>query len=263
MNILDQILADKRREIDQRKQSVPLRKMERRALASPSPPDFLAALRSKPIGLIAEVKRRSPSAGLIRTPFDPAEIATEYERGGAQAVSVLMDAPYFGGGEGDFEAVRRVVDLPLLYKEFVVDLWQVFHARAMGASAVLLIVAALEDGDLRELSRCAESLGLVPLVEVHDASELSRASDLGARCIGINNRDLKTFHTTLETTEELSGLAPAGCCLVSESGIGSAEDVERVRRAGAHAVLVGESLLRRPRLAEAIQDLMGRAWASG
>lgn len=262
MNILDRIMADKRREIALRKSEVPLRELERRIESCPKPPDFVAALRSRSIGLIAEVKRRSPSAGLIRSPFDPAAIASAYAAGGAQAVSVLMDGPYFGGGEADFNAVRRAVELPLLYKEFVLDRWQVLHARAIGASAVLLIAAALPQRQLAALHREIESVGLTPLVEVHDAREMKRACALGARCIGINNRNLKTFETTLDTTFELAALAPRDSVLVSESGIRTARDVGRVRAAGAHAVLVGESLLKKRDLARGVRALMEKAWAA-
>lgn len=261
MNILDRIMADKRREIDLRKNEVSIRELAQRIATASAPPDFLDALRARPIGLIAEVKRRSPSAGLIRKPFDPAKIASAYTSGGAQALSVLMDGPYFGGGEADFAAVRRAVDLPLLYKEFVLDPWQVLHARAIGASAVLLIVAALPAKTLAALHREIERVGLTPLVEVHDAREMKRACDLGARCIGINNRNLKTFETAIDTTFELAALAPRECLLVSESGIRTARDVEQMRRAGARAVLVGESLLRKRDLARAVKLLMGKSWA--
>lgn len=262
MNILERILADKRREIAARKSVEPLAAIERRAADSPRPPDFVAALASKPVGLIAEVKRRSPSAGTIREPFDPESIASAYEQGGAQAISVLMDSAYFGGGESDFMAVRSAVNLPLLYKEFVVDDWQVYHARAIGASAVLLIAAALAEPELKRLHDLAIGVGLTPLVEVHDRAEMDIAAGIGARCIGINNRDLRTFRTTLETTELLAPRAPRDCLLVSESGIHASADVARVRAAGARAVLVGESLLRQADLVLAVRALMEPAWAS-
>jgi indole-3-glycerol phosphate synthase len=262
MNLLEKILARKRREIAARRRAIPPREMERRAAHAPDPPDFVAALRARPVGLIAEIKRRSPSAGVIREPLDPAAIARAYARGGAQAISVLLDAPFFGGSEEDFFIVKSSVSLPLLYKEFVVDSWQVAHARAIGASAVLLIVSALSPRMLGRLHAEIERVGLTPLIEVHDADEMRRAADLGARCIGINNRDLKTFETTLETTQRLAALAPRACCLISESGIRTADDVARVREAGAHAVLVGESLLRQRHLASAVRRLMGQAWAT-
>lgn len=262
MNLLKRIVEDKRREIERRRADWPLRELQETAMQSPSPPDFIASLRTKPIGLIAEVKRRSPSAGLIRRKFDPAEIAKAYADGGAQAISVLVDAPYFGGGDDDVRAVRGSVDLPILYKEFVIDPWQIWHARALGASAVLLIVAALEEPLLKELHAVAVQAGLTPLVEVHTPKEFEAALSLGARCIGVNNRNLKTFETTLETSLRLARLAPPGVLLVSESGIGSRRDVLRLREAGFHAVLVGESLLRKRDLVKAVGALMREAWSA-
>jgi indole-3-glycerol phosphate synthase len=262
MNYLSRILADKRREIAARIRQQPLADVQRRAARAARAPSFLKTLTARPMGLIAEVKRRSPSAGIIRDPFHPARIAEAYEAAGAGAISVLMDRPYFGGGEEDFVAVREAVKLPLLYKEFVVDPWQVYHARALGASALLLIVAALPREQLASLLALAGTLGLEPLVEVHDARELGVAVAVGARCIGVNNRNLKTFVTTLDTTYRLARKVPAGTVLVSESGIGSAEDVVLVKRAGARAVLVGEHLLRQRNLRRAVRNLMGRAWAS-
>jgi indole-3-glycerol phosphate synthase len=244
MNILEQICADKRVEIEARKQMRSLHELRTQTEAAETRPDFVAALRSKPMGLIAEVKRKSPSAGLIREPFDPAAIARGYEANGASAVSCLMDGKYFGGGDDDFNAVRNAIGLPMLYKEFVVDPWQIAHAKTMGASAVLLIVGALADAELVFFINEIRALQLQPLVEVHDRDEMLRAIDAGSDCIGINNRNLKTFVTTLDTTFELAAMAPAGCTLVSESGIKTPEDVVALKQAGAHAVLVGESLLR-------------------
>ena len=244
MNILEQIVADKRIEIAARKKSQPLEELQAQFSAITPHPDFVAALRETPMGLIAEVKRRSPSAGVIRDPFDPPTIAREYEAAGASAISCLMDEKYFGGGAADFSAVRNAVSLPMLYKEFVVDPWQIVHAKTMGASAVLLIVGALKDEEIASYIRAIRALELCPLVEVHDREEMQRAIDAGADCIGINNRNLKTFVTTLDTTFELVTMAPAGCTLVSESGIKAPEDVAQLKAAGAHAVLVGESLLR-------------------
>ncbi|MBN2163009.1 MAG: indole-3-glycerol phosphate synthase TrpC [Pontiellaceae bacterium] len=243
-NILEQIIADKRIEIEQRKLECSFRTLEARCAEAPVRPDFVQSLRSVPMGLIAEVKRRSPSAGMIRDPFDPAEIARSYQVNGASAISCLMDEKYFGGGAGDFAEVREAVELPMLYKEFVVDSWQILHAKATGASAVLLIVGALTDEELTAFIGEIGHVGLQPLVEVHDAEEMRRAIDCGADIIGINNRNLKTFETRLETTFALASMAPASCTLVSESGIRTAGDVVRLQDAGAHAILVGESLLR-------------------
>jgi indole-3-glycerol phosphate synthase len=262
MNILEQIIADKRIEIAAAREKVSLASMREQALAQSTPPDFRAALSARPVGLIAEVKRRSPSAGMIRDPFDPAEIARAYEQGGAQALSVLMDGKYFGGGADDFRAVRAAVCLPLLYKEFVVDAWQVWHARALGASAVLLIVAALSPEELRALMDVIDEAGLQALVEVHDEDEARVAVEVGATIIGINNRNLKNFVTTLETTGQVARNLPPDAFVISESGIRNAEDVRHVQALGARAVLVGEHLLRKDDLARAVGELMEPAWMS-
>ncbi len=246
MNILEQICADKRVELAARKKEVSLAGLQAQIETVMARPGFVDALRATPMGLIAEVKRKSPSAGIIREPFDPAGIAKEYEANGASAISCLMDHKYFGGGAEDFAEVRGAVGLPMLYKEFVVDPWQIVHAKIMGASAVLLIVGALSDEELGSFIKEIRAVGLQPLVEVHDREEMQRAIDAGSDCIGINNRNLKTFVTTLETTFELAAMAPAGCTLVSESGIKTPEDVLALKQAGAHALLVGESLLREP-----------------
>ncbi len=262
MNHLSNILADKAREIAARKQEVPLRTLQAAARKTPRPRSLVRALRARPVGLIAEVKRRSPSAGVIRSPFDPAAIARAYEAGGAQALSVLMDEKYFGGGAADFAAVRAAVKLPLLYKEFVLDPWQVWQARCLGASAVLLIVAALDPRRLKRLMKLVRDLDMEPLVEVHDAREWEVAVAAGARCLGVNNRDLRTFKTDLQTTVDLAARSPRGVLLISESGIRTAAHVVRVQQAGARGVLVGEHLLRQRGLTQAVRKLMGRAWVS-
>ena len=258
MNILEQIIAAKRIELETRKKMLSLADLQAQLPKTKEPPAFVPALRCVPMGLIAEIKRKSPSAGLIREPFDPAAIARSYQDHGAHAISCLMDHKYFGGGEEDFRQVRNAVILPMLYKEFVVDTWQVYHAKAVGASAVLLIVGALSDHDLASLIQQILEVGLQPLVEVHDRDEMQRAIDAGADCIGINNRNLKTFVTTLDTTLELAAMAPSECTLISESGIKTAADVMRVKQAGAHAILVGESLLRQHDPGKAARALMGR-----
>jgi len=269
MNILDEIIANKRREIEtpgyfrvlenvvENLPHVGKSCTECDGQPARQPvPDFIAALKAAPIGLIAEVKRKSPSVGCIREPFDPAAIACMYEKAGAQAVSCLMDATYFGGGEKQWNEVRAATSLPMLYKEFVIDPRQIFHAEALGASAVLLIVAALSDIELKKYIRLTEASGMTPLVEVHTADEMKRAAAAGASCIGINNRNLKTFETKLETTLELLNLAPEECMLISESGIRTAADIKRLQEAGVSAVLVGESLLRQADLAAAVRLLM-------
>ncbi len=259
MSKLAEIVAHKRREVAARIAELPTDDLAAQARAVSPPPDFRGALAAAPMGLIAEVKRRSPSRGDIRPGLDPAQIARAYEAAGAQAISVLMDAHYFGGGAPDFCAARAATRLPLLYKEFIVDPWQVWHARRLGAAAALLIVAALPPADLTALyALCAEA-GLAVLMETHTRDDMARAAALGATIIGINNRDLGTFKVDLATTEALAPLAPPGALLVSESGIHSAADVARVRAAGARAVLVGESLLSRPDVGQAIRDLMAGA----
>jgi indole-3-glycerol phosphate synthase len=260
MNWLEEILANKRAEVAAQKGRRSAATLRAESDGRPAPPAFAAALRSAPMGLIAEVKRRSPSAGTIREPFDPPAIAAAYEAAGAQALSVLVDARYFGGGEEAFRSVRAAVKLPLLYKEFVVDAWQVWHAAALGASAVLLIAAALPRRDLEALLAACDAAGLEALLEVHDEDEADLAAALGARCIGVNNRDLRTFTTSLETTFRVRPRIPASALLVSESGIRSAEDVRRLREGGAGAVLVGEHLLRRQNLGAAVAELMREVW---
>ncbi len=256
MNILERILADKRREIDRCRVSHPVDALRERAMARPAPPVFSCGPDSPSMALIAEVKRKSPSAGAIREPFDPPAIARAYESAGARAVSVLMDAPYFGGGEGDFRAVREAVALPMLYKEFVVDPWQIWHARDLGASLVLLIAAALPPAELQALMSLAGEAGLDVLFEVHDAEELAVARGLGATLIGINNRNLKTFVTRLETTLELMDAVPAGARVISESGIRGHADLVRLGAAGVAGVLVGEHLLRQPDVEAAARGLL-------
>lgn len=269
MNILDEIIAHKRTEIEQPGYFQTLEKVVENlphvgnscggcdgSPARTPRPDFIEALTSVQMGLIAEVKRQSPSAGPIRVPFEPAEIAKAYEAAGAQAVSCLMDKKYFGGGEDPWSEVRTATNLPMLYKEFVVDPRQIFHADALNASAVLLIVAALTDEELGSFISLIEVSGMTALVEVHTEEEMKRAVAANARCIGINNRNLKTFETKIETTLKLRGLAPAGCTLISESGIRTADDIKILQDAGIAAVLVGESLLRQPDLQQAVKDLM-------
>jgi indole-3-glycerol phosphate synthase len=269
MNILDEIIENKRIEIEQPGYFQTLETVVE-ALphaggscdgcdgkpARGETPDFITALQSAPVGLIAEVKRQSPSAGPIRVPFEPAEIVKAYEAAGAQAVSCLMDSKYFGGGEGQWNEVRAATKLPMLYKEFVIDPRQVFHAEALGASAVLLIVAVLSDEELCSFIQLVEASGMTPLVEVHTEEEMKRAVAANAKCIGINNRNLKTFETKIETTLQLMKLAPAECTLISESGIRTDEDIRTLKEAGIAAVLVGESLLRQPDIEQAVKTLM-------
>lgn len=261
MNWLQKILENKRFEIAQRKQSLSLGAMRMKAEGGPRVPPFEQALRAVPVGLIAEVKRRSPSAGVIRDQFDPVDIVAAYEAAGANAISVLMDEKYFGGGEKDLRAIRKATHLPLLYKEFVIDEWQIWHARFLGASALLLIVAALDDARLAKFLAVCREARIEALVEAHDEDEAMRAVAAGAKIVGVNNRDLKSFKTTLEVTERVARHVPRSVLLVSESGIKTPDDVLRVRHAGAGAVLVGESLLRQQDLTAAVRFLMSSVWA--
>jgi indole-3-glycerol phosphate synthase len=232
---------------------------EATARAAPRPRAFGDALTvdANTVSVIAEVKRRSPGAGDIRPELDAAELARAYADAGASAVSVLTDGVYFGGSLEDLAAVREAVTLPVLRKDFTLDPVQVYEARSAGADAVLLIVRILDDETLRELLDLAGELGLAALVEVHDAPELDRALEAGARLLGINNRDLVTFRSDLAVTEDLAAAVPDEATVVSESGIRSPEDVARVGRAGADAVLVGEAILVVPRPGERVKDLTG------
>lgn len=242
--VLQRIVETKRREVAALRPRAP----ELRRAAESAPPvrsSFEAALRAGPaVRLIAEVKRRSPSAGDIRGSVSVKEQAASYERGGAAAVSVLTDADYFGGSLADLEAVGGAVGLPLLRKDFTIDPVQVWEARVAGAAAVLLIVRILEDGLLGELHGMAQSLGLSVLVETHTPAEVERALRAGARIVGVNNRDLDVFTTDLSVTERLAAEVPGDRVLVGESGIRTRADVERLAEAGVDAVLVGEALMR-------------------
>ncbi len=257
MDILEKILSDKFIEIAEKKARIDIAELKKYAAEITPAARLSSAVKSARIGLIAEVKRRSPSAGTIRTPFDPSAIARAYESAGAQAVSVLVDEKYFGGGEDIFREVCRATRLPMLYKEFVVDEWQIWHAAALGASAVLLIAAALEKHRLEILIDTAGAAGLEVLFEVHNRSEMEIGIELGCPVIGINNRDLKTFSVSLDTTLELKNLAPADSLIISESGIKSKSDVRMLMQAGIDGILVGQQLLERGKdPAREIRDLM-------
>ena len=264
-HILEEIVWAKDRELAVARERVPLEKLKQQVAELPAPRDFLAALRAscrKP-AVIAEVKKASPSKGVIREDFDPESIARGYAAGGASCLSVLTDKPFFQGGFEVLVAVRQAVELPLLCKEFILSPYQLYQARAAGADAALLIAAILTDVDMAYLLKVARSLGLAVLVEVHDAAELERVLALdGVQLIGINNRDLATFHTDLATTELLMAqygdqVRAKGALLVSESGLFSRDDLDRVQSAGADAVLVGESLMRQPDVTAALEALIG------
>jgi indole-3-glycerol phosphate synthase len=243
--ILDQIVADKRREVAARRESVPLAELERRLPAAPAVRDFRAALERGPgLGIIAEVKKASPSAGVLCADFDPVAIARAYERGGADAISVLTDEPHFQGRLEYLSAVRGAVRPPVLRKDFIIDRYQVVEARAVGADAVLLIAEVLGERELPALLAAVHALGMEALVELYDRENLPRVLASGARLVGVNNRDLRTFVTRLEHTLELAADVPADCCLVSESGIRTRDDMVRLQAAGVKAVLIGETLMR-------------------
>ena len=259
-DVLVRILADKAREVADRSQAVPLAEMERRAAAAPELRDFTAALCDKVAdgrtGLIAEIKRASPSGGLIRDPFDPPALAEAYANAGAACLSILTDAPYFQGSTEHLKAARHACPLPVLRKDFMIAPYQVFEARAMGADCILLIMAALTDDQAQELEKIARSLDMAVLAEVHDQRELDRALGLETRLIGINNRNLRTLKTDLATTEELAPLVPADRIPVAESGIRTAEDVRRMAAVGARCILVGEHLMRQPDVEAAARELV-------
>jgi indole-3-glycerol phosphate synthase len=259
MNKLDEICATKREEIAARRTVATIDDLDRLARDQSAPRGFRAGLEAKAadgFALIAEIKKASPSKGLIRADFRPAEHALAYEHGGAACLSVLTDAPYFQGHEDYLADARRACSLPVLRKDFMVDPWQVAEARAIGADAILVIVAALDDGAMREIEAAALERGMDVLVEVHDEVELERSARLRSRLIGINNRDLKTFRTDLATTERLASLVPPGTLLVGESGIATNADCQRLARAGVRCFLVGESLMRQDDIEVATRALL-------
>ncbi|HEX6210531.1 MAG TPA: indole-3-glycerol phosphate synthase TrpC [Methylomirabilota bacterium] len=256
-NILERIVADKRDEVAARKRATPRTELERRCERLAPPRDFAAALRpaGAPVGLIAEVKKASPSRGVLAPDLDPVALAETYDRHGVHAISVLTDEKYFKGRLDLLDAIRGRVSVPLLRKDFTIDEWQLWESRAAGADAVLLIVSILDGPLLGDLLAAAKGLGLAALVECHTAAEVDRALGVGVRILGLNNRDLTTFETRIETTLELLPLIPPGPVVVSESGFFTGEQVRRVVEAGAHAVLVGEGLVRADDVAAKIREL--------
>ena len=259
LNKLSEICATKRGEVAERQTRATLDDLDHAAVDAAPPRGFRQALEEQArtgFALIAEIKKASPSKGLIRADFRPAEHAIAYQRGGAACLSVLTDAAYFQGHEDYLMDARAAATLPVLRKDFMVDPWQVAEARAIGADAILIIVAALEDGPMHEIEAAARERGMDVLVEVHDEVEMERASGLQSRLIGINNRDLRSFRTDLATTERLAPLAPEGALLVGESGIATHEDCARLARAGVRAFLVGESLMREADVEAATRRLL-------
>jgi indole-3-glycerol phosphate synthase len=257
-DILDRILARKREELEGARTAVPLAEMQRRAAAAPPPRDFVGALRAKISAgrpaVIAEIKKASPSKGLLRADFDPAAIARGYEVGGAACLSVLTDRDFFQGAPEHLGQARAACALPVLRKDFVTEPYQVYESRALGADCILLIAAALARQDMQGLEASARLLGMAVLVEVHDGQELEAALSLQTPLIGINNRDLRNFQTRLETTLELLPRIPEGRIVVTESGIAGRADVSMLMRKGVPAFLVGEALMRAPDPGKALAE---------
>ncbi|MSP78370.1 MAG: indole-3-glycerol phosphate synthase TrpC [Dehalococcoidia bacterium] len=258
-NLLDPIVEAKRKEVAERKVQTPLAELEKRIAAEPMPFNFSGALWGQSMRLIAEVKKASPSKGLLMPDFDPVRLATTYARNGAAAISCLTDQHF----QGTIDHLRIVKDavkakkVPVLRKDFVIDQYQLFEARAYGADASLLIVAILQPQELKDLMKQAKMLWLQCLVEVHTEEDLAQAVDAGAEVIGINNRDLHTFHTTLDVTERIAPKVPRGKVLVSESGISTHADVQRLSKLGVHAILVGEALVTSKDIGAKMHELVG------
>ncbi|MBI5866650.1 MAG: indole-3-glycerol phosphate synthase TrpC [Planctomycetes bacterium] len=255
MNILRTIVEAKKREVAERSRKRSLTALR----ASPAPPlrSFSAALRTPGISAIAEIKRRSPSRGVLRENIDPAAIARQYERAGAAALSVLTDCDFFGGSDEDLRSARSATSIPVLRKDFIVDSYQIHESRQLGADAILLIVRILDDAQLRDFHALATELGLAVLVETHDATEAERALAAGAQIIGVNARDLDTFEVSLERVFRVKQRISPGCVTVAESGIRDPADVQRLNDAGFDAILVGETLLRSPDPGAKLAALLG------
>jgi len=262
-DVLDRICADTRAAVARAKATRPFEQVEREAAAAPAPRGFAdrlaQAVAAGRYGLIAEIKKASPSQGLIRPDFDPAALARAYCEGGATCLSVLTDAPYFQGDPAHLKAARAAVDLPVLRKDFMLDPWQIAEARAMGADCVLIIMAALGDATARDLAKRAAGYGMDVLVEVHDAAELDRALALPSRLIGVNNRNLKTLKTDLSVTEALAKSVPGDRLLVAESGLETPADLARMAKVGARCFLVGTSLMSQRDVAAATRALLAPA----
>jgi indole-3-glycerol phosphate synthase len=261
-DILEKICADKRAHVDHIKKGMPFEMMDRKARTTPRPRGFAKALQAKidkgETGLIAEIKKASPSAGIMRADFSPADLAKEYEAGGAACLSVLTDAPYFKGRNEDLIRARAACNLPVLRKDFMLDVWQVAEARASGSDCILLIMAALDDKTALALHKTAIDYGMDVLIEVHDRKELDRGFVLPSGLIGINNRNLKTLKVDLGVTEKLAPHVPKGRIMVGESGLSTPADLARLRAVGVHCFLIGESLLKQKDVTAATKTLLAR-----
>ena len=261
-DVLERICADKRRHVAERRAARPIASVITAAKSASPTRGFaarLAAASESGYGLIAEIKKASPSKGLIRADFDPPALARAYAAGGATCLSVLTDTPYFQGEDAYLTAARSAVSLPALRKDFMLDPYQVIEARALGADCILIILAAVSDPQACELAAAADEYGMDVLLEVHDEAEMERAHGVESRLIGINNRNLKTLSVDLATTERLAPLAPKGRLLVGESGLGGPMDLARLAKAGARCFLVGESLMRQDDVSAAVRALLGTA----
>ena len=265
-DVLARICAETRDEVARRKTLTSLETMRQRATGKPPTRGFgrslMEATARGEFGLVAEIKKASPSGGLIRPDFDPAALARAYKDGGAVCLSVLTDEPYFQGSPDDLKAARAAVDLPVLRKDFILDPWQVYESRAMGADCILLIMAALTDEEARELESLARALDMDVLAEVHDPAELQRALGMQTKLIGINNRNLKTLQTDIAVTEQLAPEVPPERFLIAESGLRSHADLVRLSRICVNCFLVGEHLMRRPDVTAATRELLGRGGAA-
>ena len=261
--ILERILRDKKIEVSRAKKRIPLEKLKQQIAQLPKRKSrFLSALKKgKGVHVIAEIKRRSPSNGLLCRDFDPVKIARQYERAGASALSVLTDKKYFGGSSAILEKVRKATPLPILRKDFTIDAYQIYEAQAMGADAILLIVRTLSKGSLKKFYAVAEKLGLETLFEIHDEADWKKIASLKTRVVGINNRDLSNFHVDLGVTKRLAPKIGKGPLVVSESGISSAEDLTALKECGVRAVLVGEKLMRESDPGKALRRLLQTAHA--
>jgi indole-3-glycerol phosphate synthase len=256
--ILQKIVENKREEVARQKEILPLGELRQMLADRPPTRDFEGSIRNRDCAVIAEVKRSSPSKGRIRKDFDPVGIAEIYEDNGASAISILTEQKHFEGRAAYIPQIRRSVKLPLLRKDFIIDPYQINEARVLGADALLLIARLLEAGELRDFIGLASELGLAALVEVHDETDLEKAICAGARVVGINNRDLATFRTDLAVSIRLARRVPKGVTVVSESGISSRGDIERLMGGGIHAFLIGESLMREQDIGKKLRELLGK-----